>query len=67
MTLQNGTLDVTKGDVNFGEVGNASNAANITIAEQMTINVPENGALNVFDGFKTRCGYVPDQHQGEHH
>ena len=59
MTLQNGTLDVTKGSVNFGESGNLSNAANITIAEQMTINVPENGALNVFDGSQVDAGNFP--------
>ncbi len=59
MTLQNGTLDVTKGSVNFGESGNLSNAANITIAEQMTINVPENGALNVFDGSQVDAGTFP--------
>ena len=59
MTLKNGTLDVTKGSVNFGESGNSSNAANITIAEQMTINVPENGALNVFDGSQVDAGNFP--------
>ena len=59
MTLQNGTLDVTKGDINFGESGNLSNAASIIIAEQMTINVPESGALNVFDGSKVDAGTFP--------
>ena len=59
MTLQNGTLDVTKGNINFGEFGNLSNAASIIIAEQMTINVPENGALNVFDGSKVDAGTFP--------
>jgi hypothetical protein len=59
MTLKNGTLDVTKGDINFGESGNLSNAASIIIAEQMTINVPESGALNVFDGSKVDAGTFP--------
>ncbi|MCP4500725.1 MAG: hypothetical protein GY822_12260, partial [Deltaproteobacteria bacterium] len=37
----------------------ASNAANITVSETATIEVPENGTLNVFDGSQLDAGDNP--------
>ena len=48
-----------QGDLDLGESGNPSNAANITITETATIRVPENGTLNVFDGSQLNAGDNP--------
>ncbi len=59
ITIANGSFEVLQGDLDLGESGNASNAANITITETATIRVPENGTLNVFDGSQLDAGDNP--------
>ena len=59
ITIANGSFKVLQGDLDLGESGNASNAANITVSETATIEVPENGTLNVFDGSKLDAGDNP--------
>ena len=56
ITIANGSFKVLQGDLDLGESGNASNAANITVSETATIEVPENGTLNVFDGSQLDAG-----------
>ena len=56
VTISNGSFKVLQGDLDLGESGNPSNAANITVSETATIEVPENGTLNVFDGSKLDAG-----------
>ena len=59
ITIDNGSFEVLQGDLDLGESGNSSNAANITITETATIRVPENGTLNVFDGSQLNAGDNP--------
>ena len=59
ITIANGSFEVLQGDLDLGESGNASNAANISIAETATIKVPASGALNVFDGSQLNAGDNP--------
>ena len=59
ITIANGSFEVLQGDLDLGESGNPSNAANITITETATIRVPENGTLNVFDGSQLDAGDNP--------